>query len=499
MGKKSLVDLPELVFAGPGRKDFIYRNVRAGRLRRLAIRLYTSNMQDEDADIVRRNLWQIVSGYFPGGLICDRTGLEAGAARDGSICLIAARTSPISLPGGFVLRPRRGHEPLSTDLPFIGSLRISSTARSCLENMRPTRSRGGMLPRTFTQQEMIAWLASFAGLRGAAEAGKLLAETAAIAEKLDMASEAKRLAQILEGIHQAATGKGAMPARQRRKYWARDLRRVESFGLLYRHLRNCAPPDLSVRRADSQSLKHKAFFEAYFSNYIEGTEFSVRQAADIAFRGRMPADRRKDAHDIMGTWSIVSSSTQMRRTPRTFDQLIDLLCRRHETIMQMRPEAGPGRFKAEPSQAGAIVFVAPELVIGTLHAGYEMYRSLESPFARAAFIMYLVSEVHPFADGNGRIARIMMNAELVAGDAERIIIPTVYRGNYLAALRALSAGDRADALVRTLSFAQRWVASIDWSSWDAAHEQIDASNAFLTEYEAEEQTRPRLVIAPERS
>ena len=29
-------------------------------------------------------------------------------------------------------------------------------------------------------------------------------------------------------------------------------------------------------------------------------------------------------------------------------------------------------------------------------------------------MMFLVSEVHPFADGNGRAARIMMNAELVA-------------------------------------------------------------------------------------
>jgi fido (protein-threonine AMPylation protein) len=35
-------------------------------------------------------------------------------------------------------------------------------------------------------------------------------------------------------------------------------------------------------------------------------------------------------------------------------------------------------------------------------------------------MMFLISEVHPFADGNGRIARIMMNAELVAAGEERI-------------------------------------------------------------------------------
>jgi hypothetical protein len=34
-------------------------------------------------------------------------------------------------------------------------------------------------------------------------------------------------------------------------------------------------------------------------------------------------------------------------------------------------------------------------------------------------MMFLVSEVHPFADGNGHIARIMMNAVLVAAGENR--------------------------------------------------------------------------------
>ena len=34
-------------------------------------------------------------------------------------------------------------------------------------------------------------------------------------------------------------------------------------------------------------------------------------------------------------------------------------------------------------------------------------------------MMFLVAEVHPFADGNGRVARVMMNAELIAGGQQR--------------------------------------------------------------------------------
>jgi Fic family protein len=39
-----------------------------------------------------------------------------------------------------------------------------------------------------------------------------------------------------------------------------------------------------------------------------------------------------------------------------------------------------------------------------------------------------MAEVHPLTDGNRRVARLMMNAELVAGGQTRIFIPSVYRG-----------------------------------------------------------------------
>ncbi len=52
-------------------------------------------------------------------------------------------------------------------------------------------------------------------------------------------------------------------------------------------------------------------------------------------------------------------------------------------------------------------------------------------------MMVIVSEVHPFSDGNGRVARVMMNEELIAHDEERIIIPTAYRTDYLVLLDAL--------------------------------------------------------------
>ena len=70
--------------------------------------------------------------------------------------------------------------------------------------------------------------------------------------------------------------------------------------------------------------------------------------------------------------------------------------------------------------------------------------------ARATFAMFVAAEVHPFADGNSRVARLLMNAELSAVDACRVMIPLSYRDEYLAALRALSVNDNPTALWRMI-------------------------------------------------
>jgi Fic family protein len=163
----------------------------------------------------------------------------------------------------------------------------------------------------------------------------------------------------------------------------------------------------------------------------------------------------------------------------------NLLKSRHARIMEGRPDKAPGKFKTERNRAGATLFVEPGLVEGTLAKGFEMYRSLSTPLHRAIFMMFLVAEVHPFADGNGRAARLMMNAELVAAAETRIIVPTVYRNNYLMALKALSQNGITGALIRVLDFAQRYTASVDFADLARARFILGRTNAFADPNEAE--------------
>lgn len=152
--------------------------------------------------------------------------------------------------------------------------------------------------------------------------------------------------------------------------------------------------------------------------------------------------------------------------------------------MAARPDKRPGELETSANFAGSTAFVEPELVVGTLRRGFELFRSLREPFARAAFMMFLVSEVHPFTDGNGRIARIMTNAELIAGGQHRIIVPTVYREDYLLALRSLTRQGRTDPFLRMMDRAQAWVSGIDFRDMDTALETLRATNAFAEPSEA---------------
>jgi fido (protein-threonine AMPylation protein) len=151
--------------------------------------------------------------------------------------------------------------------------------------------------------------------------------------------------------------------------------------------------------------------------------------------------------------------------------------------MAQRPEVEPGAFKQTANRAGDIHFVDPAYVHGTLRKGLELYADLGAGLARAIFLMFLVTDVHPFVDGNGRIARIMLNAELVSAGKSTIIIPTVYRDDYLQALRALTRRHRPAPVVAALTLAQRF-SNLSFSPYPSILKHLQRRNWFREPDEA---------------
>src|SRR5207237_2268083 len=247
----------------------VSRAVKAGKLRKLASRLYTRNLAAAPAAVVARNLWTIVAGYFPGALVADRTALENAPASDGSVCLVTASGRDIRLPG-HTLRPRRGRGPLASDRPFIGGLFLSSTARAYLENARPSRARGGLVARTIGRREIEERLDTLIRRSGKAAANRLRDEIGAVAPALGLAEEAAALDAMigaLLGTREAALSAPAAVARQRGRPFDPD--RLALFRTLHAALRDHPPLARFAPERGPEGHATLAFFDAYFSNFIE--------------------------------------------------------------------------------------------------------------------------------------------------------------------------------------------------------------------------------------
>ena len=70
----------EIIFASsdPAESRRISRQVEEGKLRSLLPRVYTSNLTDEPAKIVRRNLALMLGALYPDVVLSHRSALEGG-------------------------------------------------------------------------------------------------------------------------------------------------------------------------------------------------------------------------------------------------------------------------------------------------------------------------------------------------------------------------------------------------------------------------------------
>lgn len=477
---------PSLVYASETDKDELYRARKRGDLVRLASGVYTGEVDKPAEDVVRAHLWAIVGHEMPGAVIVDRSVRDGGSGINGTLYVVAKRRRALELPGVTVV-PRAGADALPGDMEMPSGLHMASVPRGLLENLAPTRRAADGTSRTLTREEVEIWIDELCTSRGESAVNRYRDQARALVEQLGAEKEMATLdALISAALNSRPTVKltsDRLRARAAGKPF--DHERVVAFVRLAEFLETQAPDAMPAMVEDTERRTLLPFYESYFSNFIEGTEFTLDEAAEIVFDHVVPEQRPQDAHDILGTYEITSSVEEMRRTPRTADEMIDLMKARHAVIMGGRPDMGPGQFKERANRAGATEFVLPEKVEGTLRRAFEIGAGLISPFSRAVYMMFIASEVHPFADGNGRAARIMMNAELEAAGEVRIIIPTVFRLNYLSSLRAASHSRHYAAVLASLAFARRWTSRVDFTTRETAEAALERTNALRDAREAE--------------
>ena len=477
--------LPEVLIASSDKKlsAMITRLKKEEKIRKIAARVYTSNLTDTPENIVGRNLYKIIGQLYPGALISHRSAFELRPSAQGHFYLTYAYTKNITLPG-VTLHLIAGPKPISIDIPYLDGLFISNPARAYLENLQLGYVRNGIskcLPQAELEQRLEKKLLA----NGEKELNHLRDQAREIAADLKMDNEFRLLDKIIGAI--LSTREAETLQSETAKAWAAgepyDSARIELFTLLFEHLASKDFKHYPDINTTEHAYKNFAFFESYFSNYIEGTEFEVDQAKQIVDTGVALPTRDEDSHDVLGTFYITSNRKEMSILPKDPDDLIGILQRRHSILLSARPTKSPGLFKEQNNKAGNSHFVDYRLVRGTLKKGFEIYRAIQDPVARAYFILFMISEVHPFTDGNGRISRIMMNAELSAAGMSKIIIPTVYRIDYIDALKRLTQNGEPAIIIRAMERVRLFSSGLDGSDYDTLKAYLEQCNAFRDEQE----------------
>lgn len=465
------------------------RAISDGRIRRIARGVYSADLTTDAVELVARNRWSIVRHLVPDALIADRSAAAGGLPVAGRLTIGSAeRRRDIVLPD-LIISPRDGPGPLGDDPPWAGGLRITSEARTLVDNLAPSRTRGGLPARTLSRSEIEDWLVGTAQRRPDDWLLTIRARALEICDQLSVPDRRPLVEDLVGtaiGTRAAKAGSGQL-LRARTAGREYDPERVGRFDELAQFLVTMHGLDIPTQlpSVEEEASTCLPFFEAYFSNFIEGTEFSIDEAEEIVTSGDIPEARPADAHDILGTFEAVADPELRAATPSSTNELFSLLERRHRLVMGGRPDKRPGQFKETPNQAGSYVFVTPELVVGTLAEGFERLLTLPEGLPRALFELFLISEVHPYDDGNGRVARAAMCAQLSADHQARIVIPIVFRNEYMAALRALSRDGRSDLFVRTLVHAWRWTAAVPWQDRAAVDGFLMRTNALLDSTDAE--------------
>jgi len=456
----------------------------AGQIKKIASRIYTSNFNEPSAVIIRRNIFTILGKLYPGAVLSHRSALEFKPTAANQIFVTYTYTKKIELPG-ITIRFMEGLPAIEGDNPFSGELFVSQQERAFLENLQTSRQIGP-ISKTITLPEIQNKLEQIVQVKGEEGLNNFRDKAREIAVKLNMESEFEKLNKLISALlttkpSKILTSPLAVARALGNPY---DKHRMELFEKLFVELQQQPYKESQDKNKEDNAFRNFAFFEAYFSNYIEGTIFEIEEAKSIIQTETPIPNRDEDSHDILGTYKLVSNQKEMSTTPSNPNELINILQYRHQILLGARTSKKPGQFKDKNNRAGETHFVDHTLVRGTIIKGFDYYQALKEPFAKAAYIMFMISEIHPFLDGNGRIARIMLNAELVKANQTRIIIPTVYRDNYLGALRRLTRNEEPAVYIRMLQRAQEFSASLLANDMDALETHLRLSNAFKEDDEA---------------
>ena len=133
----------ELIFSSSDKSvsKLISKAEKEGKLRKIAPRIYTTNLRDSTEFIIRRHFFEILKWRFPDAVISHRSASELRPTKTGDFFLTGDYNRKIKDYKSFTIHMMEGKPALESDV-YLGEIYASSEWRWMLENMQTSRKKG---------------------------------------------------------------------------------------------------------------------------------------------------------------------------------------------------------------------------------------------------------------------------------------------------------------------------------------------------------------------
>ena len=196
----------------------------------------------------------------------------------------------------------------------------------------------------------------------------------------------------------------------------------------------------------------------YNSNHIEGNTLTYGQTEILLMFGKIVGEADvRDVHEMTASnvgLKMMKEEAQLKETPLTqhfIRTLHKTLLREDYTVYRNLPGGvqtsyviHAGQYKTRPNSVitrygDRFEYATPEETPALMSDLVDWYNDAErsgkfTPIELAAIFHYRYIRIHPFEDGNGRIARLMVNYILTRHDYPMIVVRSRKKKQYIEAL-----------------------------------------------------------------
>lgn len=177
----------------------------------------------------------------------------------------------------------------------------------------------------------------------------------------------------------------------------------------------------------------------YTSNAIEGNTLSRAETALVVEKGLTVEGKTLTEHleavNHAQAWDFISTLHKHKRADLTQQQLLDL----HRLILQKIDDTNAGRYRSVPVRiAGSRAIMPNPMKVPRLMDEFFNWltKAQDNELMIAADAHFRLVSIHPFVDGNGRTARLLMNLLLTQAGYPPAIIRKEDRKRYIDSIEA---------------------------------------------------------------